>query len=57
VIAALRQRLGGALKAILVTGDTSTAVKGLPRDPELRLASKPVNAEELLELLRSLLNS
>jgi PAS domain S-box-containing protein len=55
VIAALRERLGASLKAVLITGDTSSAIKGLPRDPHLRVTSKPVKAEELLALLMELL--
>jgi PAS domain S-box-containing protein len=55
VIAALRESLARPLKAVLMTGDTSTAVADLPRDPYLRVASKPVDAEELLTLLRALL--
>jgi two-component system, sensor histidine kinase len=55
VIATLREVLGISLRAILTTGDTSTAIKHLPRDPYLRITSKPVKAEELLALLRSLL--
>ncbi len=54
VIGALREVLRAPLKAVLVTGDTSTAIRELPRDPELRMASKPVKAEELLRLIRSL---
>jgi two-component system, sensor histidine kinase len=55
VIAALRASLGKPLKAVLITGDTSSAVKELQRDEHLRLASKPIHAEELLTLLKSLL--
>jgi two-component system, sensor histidine kinase len=55
VISALREALGTHLKAILITGDTSTAVKELPRDPFMRIASKPVQADELLTLMRALL--
>ena len=55
VIAALRQILGFRLKAVLMTGDTSTEVRDLPRDGYLRIASKPIRAEELLTLLRALL--
>jgi PAS domain S-box-containing protein len=57
VIAMLRERLGPAMKAVLITGDTSSAVKGLPRDRHLRIASKPLKADELLALLRELLDS
>ncbi len=55
IITALRERLGPLLKAVLLTGDTSSAVKDLPLDPCLRITSKPVKAEELLTLLRALL--
>jgi PAS domain S-box-containing protein len=55
VISALRESLGTHLKAVLVTGDTSTAVKDLPRDPFMRVASKPIKADELLTLMRALL--
>jgi len=55
VIAALREALGVPVKAVLVTGDTSTAVRELPLDTRLRMASKPIKAEELLQLLRALL--
>src|SRR5215469_3563610 len=57
VIAALRMETGTELKAVLITGDTSAIVKDLAADPHLRITSKPVNAEELLELLRKLLGS
>jgi len=55
VIAALRQEIGSNLRSVLVTGDTSTAIKELPLDPRLRVASKPIRAEELLTLMRALL--
>jgi two-component system, sensor histidine kinase len=55
VISALRESLGVDLKAVLITGDTSTAMKELPRDPLMRIASKPVKADELLTLMRALL--
>ena len=55
VISALRESLGKHLNAVLITGDTSSAVKELPRDPFMRIASKPVQADELLTLLRALL--
>jgi PAS domain S-box-containing protein len=53
LITALRHRIGNALKAVLITGDTSSAVKDLPADPYLRIASKPIKADTLLALLRS----
>jgi len=57
VIAGLRKAVGKQLKAVLITGDTSAAVKELRRDERLRIASKPIRAEELLGLLKSLLAS
>jgi PAS domain S-box-containing protein len=57
VIAELREAFGVPLKAVLMTGDTSSAIKELPRDPYLRLVSKPIKAEDLLALLRALLAS
>jgi PAS domain S-box-containing protein len=55
LIRAIRETLGKPLKAILMTGDTSSAMKNLPRDPHLRIASKPIDAQDLLTLLRALL--
>ena len=55
VIAAARQILGSSLKAILVTGDTSSAVRELEIDANLRITSKPINSEELLGLVKALL--
>ncbi len=57
LIAALRGILDPRLKAVLVTGDTSRAIKELPADEDLRIASKPVNADELLALLKTLTSS
>ncbi|HYL02945.1 MAG TPA: ATP-binding protein [Steroidobacteraceae bacterium] len=57
VIGALRRVLGSSLRAVLMTGDTSSAVKGLPADLNLRVLSKPVDAEVLLQLLDTLLAS
>lgn len=55
VIARLRDELGATLKAVLITGDTSSAVKDLAHDPNLWIVSKPVQAETFLELVRVLL--
>ncbi len=57
VIAQVRERSGDSLKAVLITGDTSSAIKELPLDPHLRITNKPIAAEELLTLLRALLAS
>jgi two-component system, sensor histidine kinase len=55
VISAARSILGDSLKAILVTGDTSSAVREIQGDANLRITSKPINSEELLGLMKSLL--
>jgi CheY-like chemotaxis protein len=55
VITTLREILGVSLKVVLTTGDTSTVIKKLPRDPCLRVTSKPIKSDELLTLLRALL--
>jgi len=57
VISAVREHLGTALRAILVTGDTSSTVQALSRDAHLRIASKPIKADELLSVLQALLTS
>jgi signal transduction histidine kinase len=57
VIAGIREQLARNIPAILVTGDTSTAMRKLPRDRQLRLASKPIDAEELLTLMTELLSA
>ncbi|HJS90337.1 MAG TPA: CHASE3 domain-containing protein [Steroidobacteraceae bacterium] len=55
VIAGLRAEVGATLKTVLLTGDTSSAVKALALDPRLRIVSKPVQAETFLEVVRHLL--
>jgi PAS domain S-box-containing protein len=55
VVEAARDLRGAGLKAVLVTGDTSSAVQALICDPNLKIASKPVKADELLSLLKALL--
>lgn len=57
VIARLREAHDMSLKAILMTGDTSSVIKDLAKDPHLRVLSKPVRAEEFLALVRELLTS
>jgi CheY-like chemotaxis protein len=54
VISGLREVLDASLKAVLITGDTSAAVQDLRSDSALRIASKPIKADELLHLLKSL---
>jgi len=55
VIAQLRGALQKPLKAVLMTGDTSSAIQGLDADAGVRIVSKPIQAEELLALMASLL--
>ncbi|MGO9994392.1 MAG: ATP-binding protein [Steroidobacteraceae bacterium] len=54
VITAVRLEIGPDLKALLVTGDTSSAVKDLEHDANTRIASKPINADDFLRLLEVL---
>jgi CheY-like chemotaxis protein len=55
VISRAREILGPAQPAILVSGDTSSAVREIQCDANLKLTSKPINSEELLGLVKSLL--
>jgi two-component system, sensor histidine kinase len=57
VIAAAREALGAGLRAILVTGDTSSAIRDLQRDDRLRIISKPINSDELAGLIQTLLRA
>jgi PAS domain S-box-containing protein len=56
VIAELREIFHKPVKAVLMTGDTSSAMRELSVDSGVRIASKPIKAEELLSLLKSLLS-
>ncbi len=55
VILRVREVLRTPVKAVLITGDTSSAIRDLPPDPDLRVLSKPVQAEVFLGLVRELL--
>jgi len=55
VIDAARRIVGASVRAILVTGDTSSAVRGIASHTNLRITSKPINSRELLGLVRELL--
>ena len=57
VIGAVRAALDRPVKAVLVSGDTSSAVQRAQMDAQLRIASKPINADELLALLEELARS
>jgi hypothetical protein len=47
--------LGKDLKAVLVTGDTSTAMRHLHDDVNSRFLSKPIDSDELLTVIDELL--
>ncbi|HUN25774.1 MAG TPA: ATP-binding protein [Steroidobacteraceae bacterium] len=55
VINAVRGIAGPDLRAILVTGDTSSMIRGLEPDPRVQVASKPIRADQLLAAIKSLL--
>lgn len=55
VITALRNMLGPGVKAVLMTGDAAHVLRDLTGDPRVRIAGKPVNAAELLQMMRLLL--
>jgi PAS domain S-box-containing protein len=57
VIAALRAIFGAELKTLLITGDTSSVVRKISQDSNLRVISKPVNADEMLGMIETLLSS
>jgi CheY-like chemotaxis protein len=57
VISAARSRFGESLSAIIVSGDTSSAVREMKVDAKTRICSKPINSDELLGLVSSLLAS
>jgi hypothetical protein len=54
-VTAIRRAIGSDLKAILVTGDTSSAMQAPAGDSNLRAVSKPVIADELLNLVGRML--
>ncbi len=57
VIDALRHALARPLKAVLMTGDTSSMIRNLQTDSLVRVASKPVNADELLAMMQALMEA
>ncbi len=56
-ITAVRSTLGRNVSAIIVTGDTSQGMRGLALDAHIRMASKPIQADEMLSLLKELLRA
>ena len=57
VIDSLRPIIGPDFKTILLTGDTSSAIRHLQRDKDLHVVSKPMNANMFLELIKKLLTT
>jgi CheY-like chemotaxis protein len=55
VVACVREQLARPLQAVLITGDTSSAIRDLCVDDRIRVASKPIEADELLAMMRELL--
>jgi CheY-like chemotaxis protein len=55
VVSAVRAMYGSDLKAIVITGDTGSAVHQFDADSGLCWMAKPVNAAQLLTLLKHLL--
>jgi PAS domain S-box-containing protein len=56
VIAAARQVTGEHLGAVLVSGDTSSTLRDVKATDRLRIASKPIRADELLSIITELLS-
>ena len=42
------------MEAVVITGDTSSAIRELGRDIHLRVASKPIDPEEFLAIVGQL---
>jgi CheY-like chemotaxis protein len=57
VIRELRKYFGRELQAVLVSGDTSPAMNRIARDEDARIISKPIDSDQLLALMKSMLES
>ena len=55
VVSSVRALRGPRFRAVMITGDTSAAARGLGDDGALSFLSKPVEAGELLRLLENIL--
>jgi two-component system, sensor histidine kinase len=55
VITSVREIRGQGLRAVLLTGDTSSAIREVQENALLRIARKPIKAGEFLSLLKELL--
>lgn len=56
-IALARSFRGPDLKAILVTGDTSGGIRELQREGIMQIASKPIDADQLLNMIARMLEA
>lgn len=54
-VIALRHIIGPGLRAVLVTGEVSSDLRAFSRDPLVRLATSPVDADTLAAKMQSLL--
>lgn len=54
-IAAAREAVHETLSAVLVSGDTSSTLRDVKPSDRLRIASKPIQADELLSIISELL--
>ncbi len=57
VLSELRRIRGPGLKAIMITGDTSPAMREFSNQPDVRVLSKPVDPTVLLHLIRDAVKS
>jgi CheY-like chemotaxis protein len=55
VVSSVREIIAADLKAVLINGDTSPKMRGLYRVGDVRIVNKPINADELLGVLTTLL--
>lgn len=56
VIKAVRGAAGRMIPTLMITGDTSSLIRALTEDANLRIISKPVNADAMLRTLEQLLS-
>ena len=52
VVLHVTKALGLPAKTVLITGDTSTVMRSIAHNGQIRLASKPIKADELLLSLK-----
>jgi hypothetical protein len=54
-VKAVRDLRQGAIQAVMMSGDTSSAMRALGPEADFHIASKPIDSEALLRLIESLL--